>query len=91
MKKFLFMAIISMFLQGCSNPFGPNSLIETISDGIGNIVFGKTSSSLVAGGAQKFQTTNSYNGSVSVGNFINQNQTVTNGGYTVKTSIKSTQ
>ncbi len=91
MKTFFFVAFISLFLQGCSNPFGPNSLIETISNGIGNVFFGKASSSLVAGGAQKFQTANSYNGSVSVGNFINQNQTVTNGGYTVKTSIKSTQ
>ena len=87
MKRILLLALTATFLQGCSNPFGPNSLIEKITDGVGSI-FGKTSSNLVAGGKQKFETAGSYKGSISVGNYINQNQTVTNGGYKVVTSIR---
>lgn len=87
MRKYFFLIIASTFFHGCSNPFGPNSFIEKISDGISSI-FGKTSSSLVSGGKQKFVTGSSYNGSISVGNYINQSQIVTNGGYTVMTSIR---
>ena len=90
MKKALFFILFSIFIQGCSNPFGPKSLIETISDGIG-AVFGKTTTTIVAGGAQKFSTAGNYSGSVSVGNYVNQNQTTTNGGYTVMTSVKTSQ
>ncbi|OFZ29062.1 MAG: hypothetical protein A2622_13300 [Bdellovibrionales bacterium RIFCSPHIGHO2_01_FULL_40_29] len=86
MKK-LYILSICILLQGCSNPFGPNSLIETISDGVASI-FGKTSSDLVSGGTQQFETAASYKGSVSVGNYVNQEQQVTNGGYRVITTIK---
>lgn len=87
MKRLVTLIAVSVFLQGCSNPFGHNSLIEKITDEVG-LLFGKTSSNLVAGGKQKFETAGSYKGSISVGNYINQNQTVTNGGYKVITSIR---
>ena len=87
MKKIMILASMTILLQGCSNPFGQNSLIDSISDGISSI-FGKTESNLVAGGAQQFQTSSAYKGSVSVGNYINQTQQVTNGGYRVMTTIK---
>ena len=87
MKKTMLLVFMSVLLQGCSNPFGQNSLIDSISNGISSI-FGKTESNLVAGGAQQFQTSSAYKGSVSVGNYINQNQQVTNGGYRVITTIK---
>ena len=87
MKTVVALAMVAIFLQGCSNPFGPNSIIEKISDQVG-FIFGKTSSNLVSGGTQKFETAGAYKGSISVGNYINQNQTVTNGGYKVVTSIR---
>lgn len=87
MKKAIFLISVSLVLQGCSNPFGQNSLIDSISDGISSI-FGKTESNLVAGGTQQFQTSSAYKGSVSVGNYINQSQQMTNGGYRVLTTIK---
>ena len=87
MKKALILILMSFMLQSCSNPFGQNSLIDSISDGIASI-FGKTESNLVAGGTQQFQTSSAYKGSVSVGNYINQNQQMTNGGYRVMTTIK---
>ena len=90
MNKYFCYLLILTILQGCSNPFGQKSLIETISDGVTNI-FGKTTTTFVAGGAQKFVTPGSYNGSVSVGNYINQNQMTTGGGYKVMTSIKTNQ
>ncbi len=87
MKKTLALISVTFLMQGCSNPFGQNSLIDSISDGIA-AVFGKTESNLVAGGAQQFQTAAAYKGSVSVGNYINQNQQMTQGGYRVITTIK---
>ena len=90
MSKRSYLLLFVFILQGCSNPFGQKSLIETISDGVATI-FGKTTTTFVAGGAQKFVTPGSYNGSVSVGNYINQNQVTTNGGYKVMTSIKTSQ
>ena len=87
LRRLVFLISASFLFFGCSNPFGPNSYIDKIANGIDSI-FGKTSSNLVAGGAKKFSTSGSYNGSVSVGNYINQSQTVTNGGYTIITSVK---
>ncbi len=87
MKTKVFALAMSILLQGCSNPFGQGSLIDSISGGIESL-FGKTESNLVAGGAQQFQTGSAYKGSVSVGNYINQEQQVTNGGYRVITTIK---
>ncbi len=85
-NKFILLALAAV-LQGCSNPFGQGSLVDSISDGISSL-FGKTESNLVAGGTQQFQTAASYKGSISVGNYINQNQQMTNGGYRVITTIK---
>ena len=90
MRKYFYLVLILLILQGCSNPFGQNSLIETISNGIGAI-FGKTTTTFVAGGTQKFVTPGSYNVSASVGNYINQNQVTTSGGYKVMTSIQTSQ
>lgn len=87
MKTKLFALAMTVVLQGCSNPFGQGSLVDSISGGIGAL-FGKTESNLVAGGAQQFQTTAAYKGSVSVGNYVNQGQQMTNGGYRVITTIK---
>ncbi len=90
MRKYLYLLFVIFILPGCSNPFGQKSLIEAISDGVATL-FGKTTTTLVAGGAQKFVTPGNYNGSVSVGNYANQNQVTTSGGYKVMTSIKTSQ
>lgn len=76
-----------LFLSSCSNPFGQGSLIDSINTGIESI-FGKTESALVAGGTQNFQTGSAYKGTVSVGNYMNQSQQMTSGGYRVITTIK---
>lgn len=83
-----------LFLSSCSNPFGQGSLIDSINTGIDSIntgiesIFGKTESALVAGGTQNFQTGSAYKGSISIGNYMNQSQQMTNGGYRVITTIK---
>ena len=86
-KKLFISLFFALLLSGCSNPFGQGSLIENISDTISSI-FGKTETQLLAGGADKFSTAGAYNGTVSVGNYINQSQQQTNGGYRVITTIK---
>lgn len=87
MKNKIILLSLVVVLQGCSNPFGQGSFVDSISDGISSL-FGKTESNLVAGGAQQFQTTAAYKGSISVGNYINQKQQITDGGYRVITTIK---
>ena len=87
MKNKIILLSLVVVLQGCSNPFGQGSFVDSISDGISSL-FGKTESNLVSGGTQKFQTSSAYNGSVSVGNYINQSQQLTNSGYRVITTIK---
>lgn len=88
MKKLVLYSLI-ISLSSCSNPFGKNSLIQGIGTGITNLFGGKTSTELVSGGAQQFQTAAQYNVSVSVGSYINQSQVDTNGGYKVITTIKN--
>lgn len=87
MKKICLLLLVAT-LSSCSNPFGKNSLIKGISDSIGSL-FGKTSTELLSGGAQQFQTAANYNVSVSVGNYINQSQVTTDKGYKVVTTIKN--
>ena len=88
MKKITLIAFM-LFLNSCSNPFGKNSLVQGISTGITTIFGGKTSTELLSGGAQQFNTSASYQVSVSVGSYVSQDQTTTNGGYKVITTIKN--
>ncbi|MBC7466753.1 MAG: hypothetical protein H7256_12240 [Bdellovibrio sp.] len=88
MKKLLLYSFV-LLLSSCSNPFGKDSLISGISNGIGSLFGGKTSTELVSGGAQQFQTAAHYSVSVSVGSYINQSSVDTNGGYKVITTIKN--
>ena len=88
MKK-LTLSLLVLCLSSCSNPFGKNSMIQGISNGIGSLFGGKTSTELVSGGAQQFQTAGNYSVSVSVGSYINQSQVDTDGGYKVITTIKN--
>lgn len=88
MKKIILCSVI-LGLSSCSNPFGKNSMVSGITSGIGSLFGGKTSTELVSGGAQQFQTAGQYNVSVSIGSYINQSQVDTNGGYKVITTIKN--
>jgi hypothetical protein len=64
-------------------------MLQGITTGVINLFGGKTSTELVSGGAQQFQTASQYQVSVSVGSYINQSQVDTNGGYKVITTIKN--
>jgi hypothetical protein len=88
MKKIILASFI-LGLSSCSNPFGKNSMLQGITTGVINLFGGKTSTELVSGGAQQFQTAAQYQVSVSVGSYINQSQVDTNGGYKVITTIKN--
>lgn len=88
MKKLILCSLV-LGLSSCSNPFGKNSTLNGIGGGIINFFGGKTSTELVSGGAQQFQTASQYSVSVSVGSYINQSQVDTNGGYKVITTIKN--
>ena len=86
------MIVTCLILSSCS-PFGGQSLVEGVGSSIADLFSGESQKGIVSGSTQIVETNpglpaQNYKVSVSVGRVFDQPAVLTNGGYSVRTTIE---